>query len=867
MRTFLLIYACIVLATPSLLSAKPYKKVPSIPADFLLISKDATREIPGYGQANLKSSLQGTEYLLAEFSFDGVMGSCDPQGWISVDMIEQLGNFWHVDNFREIGGFKSFWCGAWPGPPLSHYLSLPGYGNGWNQIFESRVFTNIDDVTLEFDAWYDSEPNYDYTYIDYSPDEGASWSNLGSFDGDNSATGPDHITYVLPFDSIPYGVTFRFTFCSDVSYSDEDAIYASEDAFILDNIVVTDATAGILDTEDFEDESIGDHETTENPPDWWAYQQIPFGDFAGLYPGIGVVQEDPHITNNSCLWGFFNGSTEPYTCGPNPWPDQPSVPCGKECSNCYECKENVRYIHNAVWSPAISWNMGGSVPESAHRARLEFDVYADLPLENWIFYEWKVRSIIGGIPGPWQNNLWIYYDGGKGPHWRHVAVEVGDSIIPGAEEVQIMLAVWDLCWVWDPFHCSSVCHSHVPLFDNVKLIRYDPQGPTWNVAATGLFQDNFPADGSATGFVRVDRAGNVGVRPAIVPGDELLAEVSEKLYGLHIAPEDPDKKAVYIYVKCTDPAKSGATIIDDPVKWPLAASQDLPGWTKILMRPTGNPQKPDEFDVDLHDMLFTPPDRIDFFLAATDAIGRTTYWSEFTGTAHDINEAILNPMEMQCLPTGESDILYVDQCDGYGAQPYFDAAFARMGPAPGVPLPVDRFDVRAPSSNQGNGLGGRVANAGNQLVDVYRKILWNSGDLSQYTIGDGGADGGISPDVHVLYTFLHESGAWNPGLYLSGDDAAAELDSFDTALGFFDYIDYSLTTSNHTAAPYEYPRSPSILGSMPGTIFQHGSVPDQFYADGDCEYWICNDFDILEPGDSSAIQMFIMTRATRITVR
>jgi len=55
-------------------------------------------------------------------------------------------------------------------------------------------------------------------------------------------------------------------------------------------------------------------------------------------------------------------------------------------------------------------------------------------------------------------------------------------------------------------------------------------------------------------------------------------------------------------------------------------------------------------------------------------------------------------MEIQCLPTGTSDILYVDDYDGRGGQPYFDTVFELLNISP------DRYDVRGPSSLVGNGL-------------------------------------------------------------------------------------------------------------------------------------------------------------------
>ena len=80
------------------------------------------------------SAVQGTTFL-GEWTFDSG-GSCINEGWVSVDLTVQTGDYWHIDDFAGLGGgdfgglhatqgTKSFWCGA---RPDGGSLDLCGYG-------------------------------------------------------------------------------------------------------------------------------------------------------------------------------------------------------------------------------------------------------------------------------------------------------------------------------------------------------------------------------------------------------------------------------------------------------------------------------------------------------------------------------------------------------------------------------------------------------------------------------------------------------------------------------------------------------------------------------------------------------------------
>jgi hypothetical protein len=207
-------------------------------------------------------------------------------------------------------------------------------------------------------------------------------------------------------------------------------------------------------------------------------------------------------------------------------------------------------------------------------------------------------------------------------------------------------------------------------------------------------------------------------------------------------------------------------------------------------------------------------------------------------------------MEMTCLPANAlneaTDILYVDDFDRRGAQPFFETAFELLGIKP------DRYDVRGASSMVGNGLGSRVTDVAAQLIPYYLKIIWNSGDLSNGTIGDGTGRVEKSGDFDVLFSFLdlHPD---RPGLYLSGDNIAEEWQTLGGAgaIGLKStYCGFTLIDGDHIIAGE--PITPLLVATA-GSIFSHLSGSDSLYAFGGRP--VMNDFDVLMPLGISVAEM------------
>ncbi len=813
-------------------------------------------DLPFENRIDLFTSTQADTYLLAEFEFN-TNWNPDYQGWTSVDLTAQINTFFHVDDFAGLNGGdfgrltplqgqKSLWCGAGStaNEPLCSYSCLPGYGNSWMQSFESGSFPVLGDVSISYEIRWDTEPNYDFVYVNYLGTNGT-WrqvnvNGVGYYDG----TGEASETYTINSNAIGGDLELRFMFISDGAWSDEDCLYDSDGAVIIDSLAIVDST-GIIYFQDFENAPIGARRTLDGK--WSALAGPSFGDYSDLFPGMNVAQDDECTRDISFLWGFFKGSTYYYIwCPPITHPEQPVVPYSKKFGKYGTPSYLTLYCTNEIWSPWIEWNPGGTVPPTASSAVFDFRVYRDLPLDNLVFYVFHVRSKAGAddCPGPWMDRNFVYY--GPQRDWLNVKQEIADLIEPGATHVQLALGCWDMCEYWCGYYSEIGCHTQAPLFDHVKLYRIDMNGPVWSVEEANLFQDNFPSDGTITGTVRMDMADDIAssISPDIRPGDSVVVTVSELNVGLGSDPTYGGA-AVYAHVRSTG-QESGASMSDATARFPLVSGPDAAGFYKFRMDTSYSDAGmttpvPNEFCFDLNDNLFAPPDRVDFYFSATDPGGRTTYWSRFTGTVTSEAEVQTQPMEAQCLPTGDAEVLYVDDFDMRGAQPYFDTAFQILG------LEVDRFDVRAPASLVGNGLGARAT--ANQIVDVYKAIIWNSGDLAYGTIGDGSYPE-KSRDAQLLCSFLDQTSASDPGLYITGDAIANEMKGRSSPL--LSYINYNLVRSDHVAAGE--PVSPLVTAMTPGTFFAHAAGPDTIIAYGGCPGGI-QKFDVLTPTGNAELQM------------
>jgi hypothetical protein len=838
---------------------------------------------PEIGGSMFQTAAAGTT-ALAWYQFDLPGGGADPQGWTAHDATAVPEVYFHVDGpgcngVSAINGAKSMWCGQWATSedPWCGWATLPGYGNRWNQRLEASVSATSVSYTIE----WDSEPGYDYTYLEWWEPVNGKWvrdtgvnGGFGRYDG---VGGP--LTEVR---TSPYGPTsVRFLFASDGAFSDEDGLFSSVEG----GVKIDDVSINGGPVEDFEGAACG----AQNQGVWTASAASGYGLYANLYFAGSLLQEDPCSRYLSTVWGFFDDpASTNYACGG--WPLVGAVPYGPD--------DNGLYMDNEIWSPWIP------ITGTGDEFLLEFLVYRDLPLDNLVFYTWKIRTRdndTGGCPSRWKtdNNV---YNGNAQPDWKRERFSVGNFVAAGDDEIQIALGAVDGCGFFCGYLGTGNCHSHAPLFDQVKVLRVNQAGPEWTVKDFYLWQDNFPETGGVgpTDYARCDMALNQcsdQFAGGIVPGDSLLVRVADPNGLADDNTGGRPRKAVYAFVRVTDrfgnpvagknglalqspdniayiPFGSGTDPYAGLLRWPFVSGVAPAGWDAYRMDfvqlngSTGTPLA-DQYCVDLMDLsagphsgpskhgneahaantgIFAPGDVIHYFLGARNTLGMWSYWhrtldGQGAGVqTNDIAEAMASPCEWSVLPDAGrapgdlGDILFVDDADDRGgpAQAYFDMAFKVLG----IEDRVDRFDVLGPiSSGVSNGLASRVKNFRTQLIgdsiEAYQKILWNCSDRSFALMGDGGEKmGGIgndkSNDFALCDSFLTNHPD-NPGWAYWGDDVVQNWATLAGASASVKskYMNHTLVGGNQSAVTGKL--SP-VISSVSATPWD----PESFYPVGGC---------------------------------
>jgi hypothetical protein len=819
----------------------------SLPPNQIGPSDDALSREPRFALAAANTT------VLASFSFN-TGGTCDAQGWNVVDATSVPGTFWHVDDFvganvnaddslAALAGSKSLWCGARAGHATCSYAVAPGYGNSWNQTWTTKACLPIDgNLDISFLMAIDTEPGFDAVFLEYNdcsdppPNWGRLEGGLGEWDGRRT------ITHAGSYAVGAGPVQVRFRFRSDGAYSDEDGLFDSHaGAVIVDNL-----KAEGLATEDFEGDGVG----ATSSDDWKADHLPGFGSHFALFSGATQVQQDQCVKNLSCVWAAIQDSRQTYACGG--FPQQPAVPMGWGW-------EPQEFIWDEIWSPLLPLLGTGSV------LNLQFTVYRDLQLDGLVFYEWGVRSIgIDLCPTPWLSDGFLYYSSSR--DWFVSTFPCGRLLDLTDPFLQARLGVVDMCWAWCGIYGAASCHSHAPLFDNVRIYRVDIFGPTWSVRDIEMFQDTFPSDGTDTGTGRADCAQsivpNTSPSPTVQPGDSVFFTCGDAITASEGNPTgvaddlELGGKQCYIWVHVLDhgvpsDSKLGAALTDLPSQYKFKDTQTAFGktWTRIQCElfdftPPWGPITA-RFRVDLNDNLFEAGDVVEFFFGATNALGQTSYCSgsKLNYVQSDVNLAAELASEFTILPLngGEStDILYVDSMDGRGGQELWDTAFHQIGVQP------DRYDVRGPSSAVSNRPGSRVTNVAAQLNANYQNILWDCGDLS-VTLGDAGVNPILldkSHDFGMVNAFLDGLTA-NGGVYICGDDFPQRLNSSNSPNSVTfktTHITYTLTTGNHR--PTYGNIAPAGVGTAGGAF-----AGDTWVIYGGCP--IINDFDVMTPTGAS----------------
>jgi hypothetical protein len=826
-------------------------------------------EITDPGLANLYESAAVDTYYIVWYDFEQM----DWQGWARVDNTGQKGTFFHVDDFAGLNGGhwghliplegnKSMWCGARPNPSdpyMCSWIAAPGYGSYWNQYLTSPAFSFIGAINWSYKCSFDSEDGWDITHVEYDAGN-SSWQIVDEWTG----RGDSIVTTLL---ALPQASTkLRYRLSSDSNTNDEDGLLNTDGAFIVDSIRVADNT-GVIHFANFEAQAVG--ATTDG---WWTAAPAPgYGRFAGLKTNL--ADKDPCGDNFGTQIVFFIGSPFPSASYPGLY-DTPF--CTGPGNKRAPCQDEM------IISPVIDMHRYSTAKNAVQDALIPvgdlnllggtlalWTVYRDLPDVNCVFYTWSVRRLDplkNNCPTSWYNLNFVYYGANK--DYIFTGQDVSKWLATN-DDVQIGFGVIDMCEYWGTTTCNCIAHTPSPWFDQIRLLRYKTEGPQYTYRDLDIFQDNFPeAEYDIESYVRADMADdiNLAANPAIRPGDSMVVDATSPLGG-GIAADHAGGPAVYLHVMCKyigtanplakplyiNGAQLAPPLGRGPGKYdPHYVPAPAANWNIIQCDSSvgaGGSRPVNRWAVDLNDSLFTRGYKIMYYFTAKDVAGIETAlpWNARSRTDRYF--------EFTCLPTKNSDVLFVDDFTGRGSfngsvEDYWNPVFKAVlpGTSTDVETYVDRYDVNGPSSGVDNGPGSRAKNA--QMTEYYYKIVWDCGDLSAYTITDGVND--KSNDCAMLVDWLSLA-QHRVGLWICGDNVAADLKLLGTPITITlmqTWCGTDLTNGSYFEATGGRPNgtvTPLVVGDLGPAgagIFQHSSVADQWYVFGGCA--IINDFDVLK---------------------
>jgi hypothetical protein len=790
----------------------------AVPLAVLLLTPSADSRETKQGQIRFQQAISEGEFLsdiaaldpglLARYSSAAVDTYClvwydfeamNWQGWTQVDNTAQHGTFFHADDFAglsggesgrlvPIEGTKSMWCGIRPGTDdyLCSWATAPGYGNNWNQSLliptgHQIYFNGL--LRFQYHGVFDTEPRWDIVTVSYAVGGMDNWVTIQAWDGVVDTV----MTHEI---ALTTGKTkLRFDFISDNSYSDQDGLWPTDGACIIDEISIWD-DYGVIDTEDFEEWEVGATEHTGSI--WHAFPANPYGIYSGLYCNL-LASGDPCNTNFGTQIVFFLGSpiwsevypglyVTPFCMGPG----NVEAPCQNEMVV-------SPVIDLMKYSTGRDENQDADIPpeDLAELAgmKLAYTAFYDQPLSNLVFGKWGVRSVDeSGCPGQWRDHWMLTYGSQYGGVYYFLEEEIGDLV--EGDQIQVALMCIDFCDVWYAVYGDCEEHTPAPWYDNVRVLRWKSTGPQWSYRWLDLFQDNFPEVGfDLESWVRADAANDLNPRdnPNVYPGDSIVVSCSAPMSGSLRAGGATGEAEVYLHVRAQDiqlyhkPPLYGpdlvgtcGTYVTDDGEWTvIQCDSALFGGIYVV---------PDKFMVDLNDSLLTRGYVVEYYFEAFDAENKRSVLPKNADRGQFF--------EFTCLPTGRSDVLFVDDFHGRGyfagvTEVYWNATFSTQlahGVIPPENQP-DRYDVNSPSSMVGNGLASRAdlnhlkRNEG--LESGYTIIVWDSGDLEVGTITDGSAMSDKVDDCSMLINWLDQSEN-DVGLLICGDNIAADLSALSS---------------------------------------------------------------------------------------
>lgn len=429
-------------------------------------------EKPAAVQANpgLVTSTSSDTFVWGPYDFETGW-----QGWSPVDLTVNSTLYGHNADLSTVSGSRGngtlfsgnvLWVGTLGTNACGTKACFPGYDNNTNQVVFKDYPAGVSGF-LTYKYRSDSEPGYDYTYVIVTTAGPPTLLGDGSYQlptfnaGDTLTSYTDWLEGSESLDLSAYvgagDVTVYFLSMADGGYSDGDCNYNSLDGmFEIDDLAVGAETPA----------------TFETNQGGWTYARVAgVGSFAKIEAAGGLPNSDPcptfcGITGN-CVTMYDGGDP-----------------------NFHGVNQN-----ELIQSPVVLLNQNPNYPSGSYV--MQFDVYANLPLQNGNFYFWHVRYSPVEIadcscqdPNDWSGWLdenTIYYGGGTPVCTTAAQFNVSAKIPGHATRLQMAVGVINY-----PYYVSVPGGNQSPYFDNVSLRAAKVSAPAVVMGPWDFLQSAYP---------------------------------------------------------------------------------------------------------------------------------------------------------------------------------------------------------------------------------------------------------------------------------------------------------------------------------------------------------------------------------------
>ncbi|MCC7142017.1 MAG: T9SS type A sorting domain-containing protein [Candidatus Eisenbacteria bacterium] len=747
-------------------------------------------------------TISGVKYAVPGDSWSFDHGAPDPfEGWYAVDLsANPVAYFQRITptswsghtnavNAPIAAGSGAAWIGAFEdqADALCWEAGL-GYGNSWCQRWTSPAltYTGTGDVTLTFDYFNDTEPNFDYTALKLRLGNGdeVAMNGLGFTDrvGITAGNFPTfEAANFTAFNAQFAGQTsfrFVFEFTSDGGWSDEDASYSTDyGPFAVDNINISGSVTGGPITYDYESSDGG----------WAASTCSPIGTFFGINNLSNYTVLDPCACNLAGnVMSFHQGTGDAGT--------------------------HVYGQHVLAYSPPADKSTLGA---GCFTILADWDQYSVQPRANGVFHRpgWNFFPFVCPETGvsQWSGRKGqdTFNSTGDDPNCfrnRNIGTDWG---IPGdCQQVAFVFETYASC---DAFGIPSTVCTNVtnftPLIDNVQIrVTQQPCAPRVAFDPGTYFQDGY---GQAL-LLSTTNAGNADItydlsRDTTDPdqlGDSLMikgptptssTKWESRMYW-RMRREGPGQSGVSGYAVWKAQIADGFSIVGDNAQFAVGLMDSAQNGTNPFRDRFISEfrEQDDDFQGEnannnemLRDGILAPGTQVQYFITAN-----------YTCTPNDAfylpDTAGKNFLEFEILPawrtvSGEAKfpcILFVDL--NTGNQGYVERALSNLvgdsRPDPDTynPAPWDRFDYADPTSNWNAPLARSVnGNNGAGLVQFlgYRMVLLSTGRTTNGTME--------TPDFTMMSDWLTaivcNSNTSRQGFYGNGDNTVNLIGSINPA--------------------------------------------------------------------------------------